>query len=118
MLFSSTSDGVIQAEAADRASRADVARRQQFARRHLLLCGDSREAVRTEVRRMFRNPTNAEKVAILADTSASPYRYIVDEIARYPGATRGYYDEAGEPDPVYARIAEHVLAFDLVMQEI
>ena len=118
MLFASTSDVAIKAESIERAQRSDQARRSRFARRHMLLCGDSVEAVRAEVRRMFRNAENAAKVSILADTSASPFRYIVDEIARYPGARRGFYDEAGVLDPEYVRIARDDVSFDLLMQEV
>jgi len=117
MLFASASDATIKAQDLERIRAEEAQRVRRFARRHLLLCGDSKAAVVAEVRSMFRNAENAAKVSILADTSAQPFRYICEEIARFPGAKRAFVDAAGEPDQVYARIERDVVSFDLWMQE-
>lgn len=117
MLFYSSSDPVIRASQLEAMEREERERKRKFARRHLVLSGDHKELVREEVRRIFRDPRNAEKVSTLYDVSCNVARQVVEEIYRYPGASRRFVLESGEADPVYAQLVTDLINVDLYVAE-
>src|SRR3990167_807260 len=138
MLFASTSDPLIRKQDLDRVQLAEGARKARFAARSIMLDGDIKELVRQGIRQIFKNPQNAAKVAIQADTSCNVFRYVAEEIYRYPGARRAFvpaadsdaFDPAGErdpyriwaaltknQDPTFRRLLAKELNLDLVMAE-
>jgi hypothetical protein len=115
MLFASTSDAAMLAERIERLRVEDQARRSRFANRHLLLTDDYAHLVQAEVRRIFADPTRADRVSTMADTTLNVFKYWSDELFRFTGAKRDFLRD-GQPDPVYRQILER-FEFDIVGQE-
>lgn len=101
--------GLLDAEEASRRARAAV--------RHQLLEGDIHDLVADRLRQVFASRDEANRVAVFGDATCNVFRFLVDEIAVYSGATRAFVRE-GQRDPVYAKIEEEEESFDLIMQDV
>lgn len=117
MLFDSTSDKLIALMRKDREDGEERARIQRFARRYRLQTDDYLDLVIDELRRVFKDPAQAQHVALLGDVSLNVFKQVVEEIYRFTGAKRAFVT-GEDADPVYDRITREIVDFDLVMGEV
>jgi hypothetical protein len=115
--YASTSDAAIAGLRSDLAKSAEKLRRNQFANRAKLLCGDYQDLVKDELRRIFEKQEQADRVALTGDSSLNVFRYVTEETYHYVGAKRAFKIGTSE-DPVYARICKQLVPFDLIMGEV
>lgn len=116
MLFRSTSDPVIRAEAIQRRMEAEKGRRARFAERFCFMRENYAHLVTREVERIFADPTNATRVKVLAATTLNLFKEITCELYQFKGAKRSF-KRGTAVDPAYERITQEVFDFDLLGAE-
>lgn len=117
MLFSSTSDQLIAHMRSDRQRAEERERIARFCTRWRLMTDDYRDLVIQELRCIFKDQDQANRVALLGDVSLNVYKQITEELHRFTGAKRAFKD-GEQADPVYESICRDVIDFDLVMGEV